>query len=130
MNDRPDLLLGQVDWEVPAGNSISIQTEDGRYLVLGHLRESTISVKEGERVTVGQQIARCGNSGAASWPHLLLQARDRPDAWDGSREGQTFPLRFNHAVRTRGDSMIIDPFPVRRNDLIEPYVEDEDEVGD
>jgi murein DD-endopeptidase MepM/ murein hydrolase activator NlpD len=127
VHDRSDMPLGERDYEVPAGNTLSIQTSDGRYLLLAHLMQSTILVREGERVTAGQKIARCGNSGVASLPHLLLQARDRPGAWNGDAQGRTFPLRFIDALRIRDESVTLDPFVVRRNDIIEPLAVDEGE---
>jgi murein DD-endopeptidase MepM/ murein hydrolase activator NlpD len=125
VRDRPDMSVGTVDEEVPTGNSLSIQTSDGRYLLLAHLEHSTILVKEGDRVTVGQELARCGNSGTSRLPHLLLQAQDRPEPLRVGQEGSTFSLRFVNTLRLRREDVQAGPITVRRNDVIEPLILDE-----
>ena len=42
----------------------------GEYSLLAHLRKGSVTVKTGGRVTQGQIIGRCGNSGNTSEPHL------------------------------------------------------------
>jgi murein DD-endopeptidase MepM/ murein hydrolase activator NlpD len=130
VSDRPDMPLGEVDEEVPTGNSVSIQTQDGRCLMLAHLKRLSILVREGEDVTVGQQIARCGNSGRASVPHLFLQARGCSVAPSEGAPPPTFPLRFVEALRFRDRSFAEDPFVVRRNDIIYPLPDGEDNEAD
>ncbi len=125
VDDRPDMPVGEVDRESPSGNTLSIQTSDGRYLLLAHLMQSSILVKEGDRVTAGQKIARCGNSGAASMPHLLLQAQASPVPCTEGDGARVFSLRFVHAQRFRADVVREAPFVVRRNDIIRPLIMDE-----
>ena len=51
-----------------------------RYLMMGHLRQGSIKVNVGERVSEGQQIARVGNSGhtkRAPHPHSGADVADR-----------------------------------------------------
>jgi hypothetical protein len=130
VSDRPDMPLGELDEEVPIGNSVSIQTHDGRCLVLAHLKQSTILVREGEEVTIGQQIARCGNSGVASVPHLFLQAQGCSVGASEDSPPRTFPLRFVEALRIRDRSITEDPFVVRRNDIVYRLTDDEDGEAD
>lgn len=125
VHDRPDMPIQQLDDEVTTGNSLTIQTSDGRFLLLAHLKQWTIRVREGDRVTAGQEIARCGNSGTAGTPHLLLQARDRATPWEDGQEARSFPLRFVDALLTRGDAVREGSFVVRRNDIIEPVIVEE-----
>ena len=127
-SDRPDMPLGKSDQEIPTGNSVSIQTEDGRYLVLAHLKQSTLLVREGDPVTIGQELARCGNSGDARVPHLFLQAQDRPVALSGHVPPRTFQLRFVDAWRVRDDDITAEPFVVRRNDIIGPVREENEDL--
>jgi peptidase M23-like protein len=130
VSDRPDMPLGELDCEVPTGNSVTIQTQDGRWLMLAHLQQSTILLREGDDVTVGQQIARCGNSGVASIPHLFLQAGDRSVAPGEGSPPHTLPLRFVEALRIRGRSITEDPFLVRRNDVIYRFAGDDGNEAD
>lgn len=60
-----------------AGNHVIIELTDGAgFLALVHLRSGSILVGVGESVTTGQPVARCGNSGNSTQPHLHLQAMD------------------------------------------------------
>jgi hypothetical protein len=120
VSDRPDMAIGKTDLEVLTGNSISIETVDGRYVVLAHLQAGSIQVQEGQRVVTGQTIARCGNSGNTSLPHLHLQVQNRPVLSNEDRTLRTFPMHFTHAERVRAGSVSEAPFAVRRNDVIRP----------
>jgi hypothetical protein len=62
-----------------AGNFVVLQRDDGGYAVLAHLRAGSIRVAQGERITVGQEVGRCGNSGNSTQPHLHVQVMDSPD---------------------------------------------------
>ena len=50
----------------------------GRYLVLGHLKQGSVTVQVGEIVRRGQPLAAVGNSGHTNEPHLHLQVQDSP----------------------------------------------------
>jgi murein DD-endopeptidase MepM/ murein hydrolase activator NlpD len=52
------------------GNYIVIEHAPGELSSLGHLQNGSIEVKVGQQVRRGQRIARCGNSGNTSLPHL------------------------------------------------------------
>jgi hypothetical protein len=125
IRERPDMPLGKLDQEVPTGNSLNIQTADGRYLFLAYLMQSTILVREGDRVAAGQEIARCGNSGAAGMPHLLVQAQDRPAPFEEGQHANISSLRFVDALRVRADAFREGPVFVRRNDIIRPLAVDD-----
>ena len=63
-----------------AGNYLTIALHDsGAFAALAHLRAGSFRVAVGERVTTGQPIAECGNSGNSTQPHLHLQVMDTPD---------------------------------------------------
>jgi hypothetical protein len=61
-----------------AGNYIVIGM-GGAFVALAHLRRGSLRVAEGERVTAGQPVAECGNSGNSTQPHVHLQVMDDPD---------------------------------------------------
>jgi hypothetical protein len=63
VDGHPDLPIGLVDSQHPTGNQLVIDIGGGHYLLMGHLRQGSITVHAGERVTEGQQIARVGKSG-------------------------------------------------------------------
>ena len=58
------------------GNSVVIDIGDGAYALCGHLRRGSVAVRPGDRVRAGEQIARCGNSGNSSEPHIHVQVMD------------------------------------------------------
>ncbi len=61
----------------PRGNFVTID-HGGEYSVLAHLREGSVTVRPGDRVSAGEVIGRCGNSGNSTEPHLHFHVQDRP----------------------------------------------------
>ncbi|MBT2422269.1 M23 family metallopeptidase [Streptomyces sp. ISL-22] len=61
------------------GNHVILDLGDGTYALYAHLRRGSLTVREGDRVTAGQPLARCGNSGNTTEPHLHFQLMDGPD---------------------------------------------------
>ncbi|MFD0269681.1 M23 family metallopeptidase [Streptomyces sp. NPDC127106] len=62
------------------GNHIVLELGDGTYALYGHLKRGSLKVGVGDRVTAGQLIAECGNSGNSTEPHVHFQLMDGPDA--------------------------------------------------
>lgn len=58
------------------GNHVILDLGDGVYAALAHLRRNSVRVRKGQRVTAGEQLAECGNSGNSSEPHLHFQLMD------------------------------------------------------
>ena len=54
----------------PSGNFVRILHDDGTMGVYLHLMKGSVSVKEGQHVTVGSALARSGNTGNSTGPHL------------------------------------------------------------
>ena len=135
LDGRPDQPIGSVDERYPSGNQLVIDIGAGRYLMMGHLRQSSITVGVGEQVTEGQQIARVGNSGNTSAPHVHIQAQTLPvalgdieavDLPQMLRTLHTYPLLFRNASLIR-DGVEIRPPAVdpRRGDVVRPAVPDQ-----
>ncbi|WP_432106238.1 M23 family metallopeptidase [Streptomyces sp. bgisy091] len=59
------------------GNAIVIKHANGKYSQYAHL--SKIEVKVGDRVKTGDEIARSGNTGNSSGPHLHFEIRTTPN---------------------------------------------------
>ncbi|MEV5444404.1 M23 family metallopeptidase [Streptomyces sp. NPDC052644] len=59
------------------GNAIVIKHSNGTYSQYAHL--SKINVKIGSKVKTGQNIARSGNTGNSSGPHLHFEIRTTPN---------------------------------------------------
>ena len=130
LDGRPDQQTGSVDERYPSGNQLVIDIGGGRYLMMGHLREGSIKVNVGERVREGQQIARVGNSGNTSAPHIHIQAQTLPialgdiktiDLPQMLRTLHTYPLLFRDASLIRdGVETLPSAVDPRRGDVIRP----------
>ncbi len=82
-----DGLEDQVPGELPGtsipldeadGNSVVVDIGDGLYMMYAHLQSGSITVTEGAEVTMGQPIARVGNTGNSQAPHLHFHVMDGP----------------------------------------------------
>jgi hypothetical protein len=62
------------------GNMIVLDLGDHTYAALAHLQHGSVTVRPGQRVRRGDPIARCGNSGNSSEPHVHVQLMDHPKA--------------------------------------------------
>lgn len=76
------------------GNHVTVRSSDGNYALIAHIRKRSLRVRVGDRVTAGQQLAECGNSGNSSEPHVHAQLMDRASLWTA----QGLPLVFTHAT--------------------------------
>lgn len=54
----------------PSGNFVRILHDDGTMSVYLHLKRGSIHLREGQRISIGQQIALSGNTGNSTGPHL------------------------------------------------------------
>ena len=119
-DDRPDMAIGETDHEVLVGNHVTIRADSGMYVLLAHLQADSISMAGGDRVRRSQPVARCGNSGNTSGPHLHIQAQNRAGFSNDDPELETFPFHFSGATRVRDGVETSSPSPVRRNDWVRP----------
>jgi murein DD-endopeptidase MepM/ murein hydrolase activator NlpD len=61
-----------------SGNQVVLRLGPKRYAVYAHLQPGTVAVKVGQRVRTGRVLAKLGNSGNTTAPHLHLVITDRP----------------------------------------------------
>ncbi|RVU16767.1 M23 family metallopeptidase [Streptomyces antnestii] len=73
------------------GNAIVIKHSNGKYSQYAHL--SRIDVRVGQKVSTGQHIARSGNTGNSSGPHLHFEIRTTPNYGSAIN-----PVAFLHSV--------------------------------
>ncbi len=82
-------LAGDVlDWA--AGNYIVIEHSSGEFSSYLHLREGSVRVKEGNKVTRGDHIAEVGNTGDSYGAHLHFQITNSKDLING----RSLPFSF------------------------------------
>lgn len=65
------------------GNHVVIRGDDGVYAVVAHLKQGSLAVSNGQRVSAGGLVGYCGNSGNSSEPHVHAQLMDRSSFWTG-----------------------------------------------
>ena len=68
-----DVPLGDL-----GGNRVILKIRDGVYVLYAHLKQGSLTVKEGDVVKRGQTIAEVGNSGNTSEAHLHFHLMDAP----------------------------------------------------
>lgn len=125
-DDIPETPAGEaphgLTLEEGGGDAIVLAIGHGRYAFYGHLQHGSISVRKGQRVKVGQTIARLGNSGNSIAVHLHFHLVNGP-AWAASNG---MPYRFDEfnvvgkVVGERPESeLVIDPagHGIRRDEL-------------
>lgn len=97
----PDMRVPEMDRENMAGNYAAIDC-GGFYVILAHLRKSSIRVARGDRVKTGAPVAEMGNSGNSSEPHLHVHAqRGLPD--EAPLGGEPLGLTINGRFPVRND---------------------------
>lgn len=92
---EPEAVPGTLTNESrPFGNFIELELESKTYLVLAHLQPGSVLVHEGDTVQEGQPIARCGNSGHTSEPHIHIHHQRQPMDPDHPGFAEGLPLFF------------------------------------
>lgn len=71
-----DNLPGELNSFNFLGNYIMIKHGTGAFSVLGHLQQGSVLVTAGQTVTTGQLLAKCGNSGYTTDPHIHYHVQD------------------------------------------------------
>ncbi|MCO5724919.1 M23 family metallopeptidase [Robiginitalea marina] len=75
----PDNVPGETNPIHLTGNTLVLETPSGEYILMAHLQEGSLKVGKGARVSRGEVLARCGNSGNSTEPHLHLQLQNTRD---------------------------------------------------
>jgi len=93
------------------GNYLVIRLSDATHLYLSHLMEDSLTVSPGDRVREGQMVARVGNSGNTSGPHLhveLLDGAPHPSQVLTLQVAQSgLPIGFRGVVCRRADGRTV-----------------------
>jgi hypothetical protein len=73
-NGAPDMSPPQPDRSHMAGNYVMLDC-GGTWVLLGHLQQGSVAVREGDAVGTGVALGRVGNSGNTGEPHLHIHAQ-------------------------------------------------------
>jgi murein DD-endopeptidase MepM/ murein hydrolase activator NlpD len=94
VDGHPD--SGGANLSNPAGNHVVIRRSPGQFVFVAHLQLGTVAVAPGTRVTAGQFIGRCGNSGNSSLPHVHFHMQSTGGVLDYS--ATALPMVFDQVV--------------------------------
>ena len=83
------------------GNHVVLDVGDG-YVMVAHLRRRSVTVRPGQRVSAGDQLAECGNTGNTSEPHVHVQLMDHPNPYLAAG------LPFSFTDATTDDGLLLD----------------------
>ncbi len=70
--------VGEEDQYFVPGNIVVLDLGNGEFATYCHLIPGSMVVKKGDRVKAGAPLARIGNSGSTTEPHLHFQLADSP----------------------------------------------------
>jgi hypothetical protein len=96
----PDQSPPDTDHAHLAGNHVIVACGNAE-IVLAHLREGSIEVREGDAVRRGQRLAAVGNSGQTTEPHLHIHAQ-RAGAGDPLLDREPLGMTFGGRSYARG----------------------------
>ena len=84
VNNIPDNKTFAGNYPYNTGNTVVIQ-KDNLFLLMGHMKQGSIRVKEGDSVKQNDPIGAAGNSGWTERPHLHMQLiqSDSSNYWFG-----------------------------------------------
>ncbi|MCM8594100.1 urea transporter [Accumulibacter sp.] len=104
-DDIADNAPGAMNMTENWGNYLLIDIGGGLCVMLGHLRQGSLTVAPGASVVPGMPLARCGNSGRSAQPHLHLHVQR--GFWLGAA---TVPFHLSHAL-VDGHAYTLDACP-------------------
>jgi len=87
---RDDFTIGgTAGYFLDKANHVTIMHEDGSYAVYAHILHGSLQVKTGDKIKVGQAIARSGSTGYSTGPHLHFVIR-----YNSGQGSYSVPFRF------------------------------------
>lgn len=107
----------RLDVENVAGNHIVLRCggpESDTFIGLAHLQPGSVAVRPGQKVFVGQPLARVGNSGRTTEPHLHIHAKVGGEP-NSMLDGRGIPLRIRGRFLMRNDVFCGQRAPARRD---------------
>ena len=95
------------------GNKVILQIAPKVFAAYEHLQPGSLTVKVGDKVKAGAVVAKLGNTGPSTGPHLHFGLLDRPDIFTG----RALPFVFDRytlagtvdIAHAEGDELVITP---------------------
>jgi murein DD-endopeptidase MepM/ murein hydrolase activator NlpD len=85
-------------WPGLAGNHAIIEAGPGVLVALCHLRQGSLTIANGQAVSMGDTVGQCGNTGNSTEPHVHVQAMDRLDV----EKATGLPISFGGELPRNG----------------------------
>jgi len=101
----PDFRVPEEDLVNRLGNHVILRC-DGAYIVLAHMRQSSVSVAPSAILTTGDLMGEVGNSGASTEPHLHIHAQRPPLEGQPPISGDPLALRIDGRFLVRNDRLL------------------------
>jgi Peptidase family M23 len=105
----PDMVVPRVDRSHLAGNHVILRCGNVEIL-LGHFQNGTVQVRVGQQLRIGERIARVGNSGNTSEPHLHINAQ-LPGTVTAPFAGAPIPIRIERHYLVRNVRFVVPSGP-------------------
>ncbi len=74
-----DNIPGNLNPIYVPGNTVIIKTATGEYVFFAHFKQHSIVVKQGQKISTGELLGLCGNSGNSTEPHLHFHLQNDED---------------------------------------------------
>jgi murein DD-endopeptidase MepM/ murein hydrolase activator NlpD len=74
-----DNIPGRVNPYFITGNTVIMKTGNDEYIVFAHLKQHSVTIREGQDVRQGDIIGYCGNSGNSTEAHLHFHIQNTED---------------------------------------------------
>jgi murein DD-endopeptidase MepM/ murein hydrolase activator NlpD len=87
---EPDSPIGTRDKNNAFGNYVVVEASPTECVYLGHMQNASIVVREGETVTAGQLLGKCGNSGNITGSHIHVHVQDQLTPYSGQGQNIAF----------------------------------------
>ena len=78
VDDIEDNIIGIPNIKENWGNTVIIRHNNFLFSSLSHLNKNSVAVKPGDKVSQGDLLGKCGNSGRSPYPHLHFQLQQMP----------------------------------------------------
>lgn len=100
-NMMPDMSPPAVDSKHETGNFVMLQCDQSKAAILmAHLKQGSVKVAVGDRVSTSQQLGEIGNSGESGEPHLHIHAQ-RLGTTAAALDGDPLPITFANRYLVR-----------------------------
>lgn len=101
----------------PWGNYLIIDHGNGEFSEISHFQQGSIRVREGDRVSRGEILGLCGNSGMSYEPHLHYQLQREPFVG-----AESVPVEFSDlCIVEKGREILIPRGRPRADRLVRNY---------